>query len=535
MFGAPQRRPPVHLLLAVLAAYLVLAGLTALSEHAWANEAWFASPALTLIHKGYLGTAILESKGTWLEGIDRHTYWIPPLHPLAQALWYRLFGFSLLALRWLSIAAGAALLLAWYSIVARLAESRWIALLSVAITATDARFLTFAELGRPDAVCAALGALGWAVYLQWRERFLFRAILAGNALVAASCLTHPCGGLYAAGLLLLTAYFDRRRIGWRGLACMGLPYVAALSAWGAYILQAPSQFKTQFFGNIGGIGREFTGVNRLSGLTSPLQALKRELFLRYGYAFGRYATDFADRMAFFALLIYVLAVVGCLLTPSIRRHRGYRALLLVGALDYLALGIFDGFKSSGYLLHTMPLAGAFLAIYAHFLLSRARRPALAMALAAMILLFGALQLNAIYRNLSVTPERWDYERAVAFVRRAGAPSGIIAAGEFAFVLGFDSGMVDDLRLGYFSGRRPPLIVANSIYRGWLEQSAVIDPAIHRYMVQLLRDEYWVAFRNSTYTIYQRLPRPLKPQAACGSGCASRHGAAGRDDGPVTAG
>jgi 4-amino-4-deoxy-L-arabinose transferase-like glycosyltransferase len=507
---APERRPSLHLLVAVLAVYLVLAGWTAFAEYVWSNEAWFASPALTLIHKGYLGTTILESKGTWLEGIDRHTYWIPPLHPLMQALWYRLFGFSLLALRWLSIAAGAALLLAWYSMVSRLAESRWIALLAIAITATDARFLTFAELGRADAMCAALGALGLAIYLHWRERFLLRAILAGNALAAASCLTHPCGVLYAAGLLLLAIYYDRRRIGWRALACIGLPYIAALSAWGAYILQAPSQFKTQLLGNIGGIGREFTGLNRLSGLTSPLQALKRELFLRYGYTFGRYATDFADRVALFALLIYVLAVAGCLLTPSIRRHRGYRALLLVGALDYLVLGIFDGFKSSGYVVHTMPLAGAFLAIYAHFLLSRAKRPALAIALAAVMILFGAVQLNAICRNLFVTPQRWDYENAVAFLRHAGAPSGIIAAGEFAFALGFDSAMVDDIRLGYFSGRRPPFIVASSIYRGWLQQSAVLDPAIHHHMVQLLRDEYRVAFQNSTYTIYQRLPQPLEP-------------------------
>lgn len=345
MTFAPERRPALFFLVAVLAVYLVLAGRMALSEYVWSNEAWLANPAITLIHKGYLGTTILESKGTWLEGIDRHTYWIPPLHPLVQALWYRLFGFSLLTLRWLSITAGAVLLLAWYSIVSRLAESRGIALLSIAITATDARFLIFAELGRPDALSAALGALGLAVYLHWRERFLLRAILAGNALAAASCLTHPCGVLYAAGLLLLAIYFDRRRIGWRALACIGLPYIAALSAWGAYILQAPSQFKAQIVGNIGGIGREFTGLNRLAGLTSPLQALKRELFLRYGFTFGRYATDFADRIALLALLIYVLAVAGCLLTPSIRRHRGYRALLLVGALDYLALGIFDGFKS----------------------------------------------------------------------------------------------------------------------------------------------------------------------------------------------
>src|SRR5262249_23465669 len=102
---------------AVLGVYVALAACTALFEFKWSVEAWFASPALTLLDKGYLGTTILESKGTWLEGVDRHTYWISPLYPLLQALWYKLFGFSLWALRSLSIVAGAAVLLAWCRIV----------------------------------------------------------------------------------------------------------------------------------------------------------------------------------------------------------------------------------------------------------------------------------------------------------------------------------------------------------------------------------------------------------------------------------
>jgi len=64
-------------------------------------------------------------------------------------------------------------------------------------------------------------------------------------------------------------------------------------------------------------------------------------------------------------------------------------------------------------------------------------------------------------------------------------------------------MVDDWRLGYFSGKRPPFIVANAIYRGWFIQSATLDPKIHDYMVRLLRDEYRVAFETPTYTVYQR--------------------------------
>ena len=215
MPGIIGRRRGHGLVAGVFVVYLVLASCSVFSEYTWGSEAWFASPAFTLLHSGYLGTTILGTKGTWMAGMDRHTYWIPPVYLLSEAAWFRLFGFGLAAMRYLSVAAGAVVLFAWYSIVARLAGGSRLALLSIAFTAVDPRFITFSALGRPDTLCAALGALGWAVYLRLRDRSLISAVVAGSALTAASCLTHPCGELYAAGLLLLVLCLDRRRMSWR--------------------------------------------------------------------------------------------------------------------------------------------------------------------------------------------------------------------------------------------------------------------------------------------------------------------------------
>src|SRR5581483_6073093 len=150
-------------------------------------------------------------------------------------------------------------------------------------------------LGRADATCAALGSLALLTYISVRGRSLNTAIAGANSLAAAACLTHPCGVLYAGCLVLLMLYCDRRRLGIRSVALMAAPYVAGLAAWGIYILQAPADFVHQFGGNISGIASEFAPVSRWSEIHSPLRALKREFFLRYGFTFGWWSTGFSER------------------------------------------------------------------------------------------------------------------------------------------------------------------------------------------------------------------------------------------------
>ncbi len=79
------RLRPTAIFILVLILYGLLASWRAHTGHPWDNEAWFANPAVNLLTKGFMGTTILESKGSWMEGLDRRTYWILPLHVLAQA------------------------------------------------------------------------------------------------------------------------------------------------------------------------------------------------------------------------------------------------------------------------------------------------------------------------------------------------------------------------------------------------------------------------------------------------------------------
>jgi hypothetical protein len=493
----------------ILALYVILAAWRATTNYPWANEAWFVSPALNLAEKGFMGTTILESKGTWMEGMDRHTYWILPLHLLAQTAWYKLFGFSLLTLRWLSIFWGAVILIAWYALMLRLSGDHRIAVLTAGLIAVDGQFISVAALGRMDAMCAALGWAGCAAFVCLRERSLGKAIFAGNALVAASCFTHPCGALYFVVLSAVTIYYDRRRIGWREVAIAATPYLTGLGAWGIYILQSPAQFWSQFSGNASGVAGEFTEYTRWSGLAAPLYAFKREI-QRYLVAFSWYmAPALWWRFRAAILVVYALGILVALETPSIRRHEGYRILMLAGGIFYLLLMMLEGLKSAVYLVHTIPIAAAFLAVsVVHYAYGPKRRLALtALAFVVTIQLGYGVALNRM-------GWRWDYAAVIAYLRQHGAPSSqIIGGGELAFDLGFDANLIDDPRLGYYTGKRPDFIVANNIYRGWFKRSQVRYPEIHQHIETLLETRYREVFHNRLYTIYQAgsLDQPPTPR------------------------
>ena len=237
-------------------------------------------------------------------------------------------------------------------------------------------------------------------------------------------------------------------------------------------------------------------------MTAPLFAFKREL-QRYLAAFSWYsAPTFWWRFQISILVVYAAGILAALATPSIRRHTGYRPLLLAGGLFYVLLMLFEGLKSSTYLIHTVPIAAALLAVsMVHY--ARVRNPIVRSAVYAALTFMVGMQI-ASGVSLNRAPWRWDYAATLGFLRQHTTPSSqIIGGGELAFDLGFDANLIDDPRLGYYSGKRPDFIVANNIYRGWFNRSRVRYPEIHAHIERLLQTSYREVFHNGLYTIYQR--------------------------------
>ena len=169
----------------------------ALRRAPWCDEAWFACAGFNLAAHGKLITPVIAPAPDDPKtlGLGLHTYWVMPLHLLFQAGWYKLFGFSLFALRSVSILWGLVALWSWFWIMRALTGETPIAVLTVALLGTDFVFIMRAAAGRMDMMSAALGYAALAAYLVLGNRSLNLAVFSAHSLVVLSGLTHPNRGL----------------------------------------------------------------------------------------------------------------------------------------------------------------------------------------------------------------------------------------------------------------------------------------------------------------------------------------------------
>jgi 4-amino-4-deoxy-L-arabinose transferase-like glycosyltransferase len=484
-------------LVAIVLVYLALAVGSALTKRPWSDEAWFANPAWNLATRGFMGTTVLRTGEAWLRGIERHTYWVMPLGLLTEAAWYKLFGFSLFKTRLLETAWGLVALLAWYVFIKKLTNDVRLALLTAALLAIDYVFVSAASFGRMDMMSAALGLCAYAAYMSLRERNLTLAIFVSQTLTCLSGMTHPHGGtLTFLGLLFVTLYFDRARLSWRQLIVAAVPYLVGALGWGAYISQDPTNFLTQFKGNA-------TTGGRASALTHPWLGLKWEITRRYAtaYGLGAHSTGHTGPIVLKSLVLvaYACALAGVLFVRRLRGEAHVRVLLWLILIYFVALSIVDGQKLYYYLVHIVPLYTAVLAVWLCWCWRE--RPLPRLLLVACIAALVVVQAGGLVYRMKVNTMQQGYAPAVAYLREHTTPqTSIMASGDLGFGLGFDRNLLDDTRLGYYTGIHPDVIVVEEIYsenfKGWRTS----EPALADYVTRTLA-QYELVFDRGGYQIY----------------------------------
>lgn len=476
--------------------YLALLVLQARTGKPWNDEAASARAGFNLSDKGHTGVEFLDEKASGFSGVNRHTYYIFPLQLFCMAVWYKIAGFSLFTTRLLSILWTCGFLIAWFYILRRLTRNAWMALLGTVFAATDYHIMSSASFGRYDTMVAALGYSGYAAYLGLREKHLPLAFFAANACVAASGATQPNGLFYFAGLWLIVALLDRSRVGWREMLAAAVPYAAGGALWAAYILQDQAAFLAQMKRNTGG----------RFGLLHPIDTLISEIQSRYITAFGLGSHSAGHdspfiRLKALPLAAYLLGLLGCLLTPAIRRNPVYRLLLILSGAHWFMMTFCENMKYSFYLIHLLPFFGAMLSVWLVHLWRERRVPPVLPAVAAAVVI--GVQIGGVAMKIRLNGHDAVYLPAANFLKNRARPNETVAASSsFGFDYGFDRGLLDEDTFGYTSGKKPDFIVMEEIYEDQHRLYKQQAPGKYEYIHDVLRS-YKLIYTGGEYRIYER--------------------------------
>lgn len=483
----------------IVAVFLFLAIGNALTTSPESDEGNFANPAYNLVTEGHFGTTVLESEKSPLTRIEQRTYWVMPLFLLNVAASFKVFGFSLLAMRSVSVFWGLILIASWFFIVLKLSSNRFLALLCAMFVAFNYVILVNASFGRGDTMCAGLGFAAIAIYLWTRERNLLLAILFSQTLVTCAGLTHFNGILAFFALAFLTIYFDFRSLGWRHVLVAAVPYLIGGAAFGIWVLQDPQAFKDQFIDNAVMSGR-------MEGFSSPLAGFIREFTMRYPRAFGLLESSAGHSGPIYLksliLLGYAFGVLGVIFSKELRRSLLGKVLLYSLAIYFVLLALIDGQKLAVYLVYVVPFYSAMMAIWIYHLGVKKILPIPILILGACGFLF--LQTGGIALRIKQNNYGRFYRPAIEYLN-ANAKEGetIMGSAEARFELESKAMHFADGRFAYYTGKRPTYIISDPGVDDSWKSSKIHFPEFYVYFPKLLSEEYEVVYENEAFKIYKK--------------------------------
>jgi 4-amino-4-deoxy-L-arabinose transferase-like glycosyltransferase len=427
-----------------------------------------------------------------------HTYWQTPLFFIVTGGWFRFVGFGLLQLRLVSVLFGLLCIVSWGMTARYLLCSQAAGLLAGGLVAADYFFLIGASHGRMDMMCAGFGAAAIAVYLNLRERSLGWALFLSHSLAAAAIFAHPTGVIYSSGLALLLLWWDRRRISISLLALLAAPYLAAGLAWGAYILQDPNSFVTQFFGNVRTNHDTFTPAH--STRNPLLESFRQEIVYRYmaPFGLGRHVGA-PNRVKALVLFGYITGVFGILAFGRMRRQRRLAFISWFFLLSFFVITFLAPSKFSYYLPHTTTTMAVCFGLFLFSLPASQRGnrlwriPAIA----------GVMLLNVLGSCSRIHQDLYHHSYLAtlnAIYRNSPPQSVVIGGGELWFGLVGQRELQRDFDFGYASGAKPAVFVMDALFQIMHGKAGEDNRAAYEYGESLMMHSRLV-YQDAAYRVF----------------------------------
>ena len=108
-------------------------------------------------------------------------------------------------------------------------------------------------------------------------------------------------------------------------------------------------------------------------------------------------------------------------------------------------------------------------------------------------------------NVAVrSPLRASYRPAVRYLRATYTPR-TFTMGDAALLFGIgpEWNLLDDIRLGYNTGKRPQLIVIDSDWEDRIQASKDLAPPVYGYIQRLLSAEYREVYSRGGWRVLER--------------------------------
>lgn len=398
------------------------------------DEPWQASTGWKIATDGVFGSDVFAG----LHRMQERYYGYMPLHPLALAATFRLFGLGLLQARLESVAMGLlALALTW--LVARRLTDRATALLSlvlltcVSVTGitrympTGILWLDGARISRYDMPVPVAGLSAVLAYLWAAERG--RAVLFAlpGVLTALAGLTHLYGTFWLVVFVVLVTW---NRAGWRPLLALFAGFALPWAFYGAYVLQDLEAWRWQ----TAGYGPRFDVLNwRFYWDNLRLEPRR--------YAAGMLGSGWLGllRPGLWAALVLWLGTVPWLVRRALRGDRAARVLALPLLLFPLLFALLLQIKLASYLVLIAPIAAVATAwasttLWRHPATQARRGCRLAMVAALVVVLIdGSARVAGLVRlSAATTPYRTLQARL-----HAPIPPGSRVLGLHGYWFGFE--------------------------------------------------------------------------------------------------
>ncbi|HOK47983.1 MAG TPA: hypothetical protein PLK67_18700, partial [Bryobacteraceae bacterium] len=165
--------------------------------------------------------------------------------------------------------------------------------------------------------------------------------------------------------------------------------------------------------------------------------------------------------------------------------------------------VFDAQKAYYYLPHVVPFYAALLVIWLRWNAERRRLPMWVAAGIAVILVAVGVGGTA-FRN-RINSYQASYVPLIQFLQKNAQPEGSVILGpaSLGFGLGFPPTFVDDVRLGYLSGRRPDYIVVSAEYQWVFNDYRKSQPEFYRFIQHRLTKEYEKLYDRAGWQVYRR--------------------------------